>query len=85
MFSLSSEPASVIRPAEMKVWRMARAPSWIPSDGRGRGSESSETKSLMKKSLVWTLSSSMPSPLITALVPRREIFMRYWREDCVWA
>lgn len=84
-------PAWVIRWAEVKILRREAAVLYMvdseADDGSGAeyGREDSEIKSLTGISRVCTFSSEMPRPLITALLPRREILMRYVREDCVWA
>ena len=85
MLSFSRQAASVILPAEMNALRNERAPSLAPSVDTLWGKVDSETNSLTEMSLVWSLSSLMPMPLITIFPPRRLILMRYCREDWLWA
>lgn len=84
--SFNSDAASVIRPADMKIFLNDNVASFMPSDeGVVCGSDEGETKSFKRKSRVCTLSSPIPKPLITALFPSRLTLTRYSNEDWVCA
>lgn len=84
--SFSSDAASVIRPADIKIFRNDKVASFMPSDGGDvYGSDDGETKSFTRRSRVCSLSSPIPRPLITALFPRRLTLTRYSNEDWVCA
>ena len=75
------------RPAERKMFfsKDLATSSSLASEGAVKGKGDSKKKSLMVTSRVWTLSSWMARPLMTALLPSLDILMRYCKEDCEWA
>ena len=83
---MNNEATSVTRPGEMNTLRIDEVAASAPSeDGIVKGNADSETKSLVFRSKLRTLSSPTPMQLITDLGPRRLTLSRYWREDWSWA